>query len=282
MSELQNHTCINCGNSFTGKYCNNCGEKTHSEKDKKFLHFIEEGFHFITHFEGTFFHTIKTLFTKPGKYSEDFTAGIRKKYFKPLSLFLLLVIVYLLFPVFEGLNMHISYYEMSDVYGSYATKKIGTLLNETHLSKEELAKVFHQKGEKTSKFLLVIIIPFTALVLWLFTFKKRKWFYDQLIFATETNILFLSISFLLAPLVLSVISVLTQLSGLQLMIPDWYIFIACYLAQLVYFFLGARRFYKIKYWRSAILTVVFLIAHYYIVQVIYKFILFNIIIKLIH
>src|SRR4029078_451394 len=98
-------TCKNCGNHFNGNYCNNCGEKVYTEHDRTAFHFLEEGFHFLTHFEGTFFTTIKTIFAKPGQVSVDYANGIRKKYFKLLSLFLLLVVLYLLFPVFEGLNM---------------------------------------------------------------------------------------------------------------------------------------------------------------------------------
>ena len=59
---------------------------------------------------GTFFNTLKKIFTKPGQLSVDYCNGKRKTYFKPLSLFLLLVVVYLLFPVFEGLNMKLYYH----------------------------------------------------------------------------------------------------------------------------------------------------------------------------
>ena len=85
--------CKNCGNSFTGKYCNQCGEKVYGEKDKSVFHFFEEGLHFITHFDGTFFNTLKKLFTQPGQLSVDYCNGKRKSYFKPLSLFLLLVVI---------------------------------------------------------------------------------------------------------------------------------------------------------------------------------------------
>src|SRR5437868_6771196 len=108
----QEHTCRNCGYHFTGKYCNRCGEKVLVEKDKRLIHFFEEGLHFITHFDGTLLTTVKTIITKPGKISEDYCNGIRKIYFKPQSFFLLLVILYLFFPYFEGLNMDMSYHSM--------------------------------------------------------------------------------------------------------------------------------------------------------------------------
>src|SRR5689334_1275203 len=97
--------CKNCGHSFSGKYCNNCGEKVYTEHDRTFMHFVEEGMHFITHLDGTLINTIRTMFKSPGKLSVDYCAGKRKTYFKPLSFFLLLVVIYLLFPFFQALNM---------------------------------------------------------------------------------------------------------------------------------------------------------------------------------
>src|SRR5579871_2821131 len=104
------HVCKNCKHSFVGNFCNACGEKVYHENDRAFKHLFEEVLHFLTHFDGTLLRNIKTMLTYPGKVSEDFCYGIRKKYFKPLSLFLLLVILYLLFPLFGGLNMKLIYH----------------------------------------------------------------------------------------------------------------------------------------------------------------------------
>ncbi|HEX2684099.1 MAG TPA: hypothetical protein VHL77_09215, partial [Ferruginibacter sp.] len=60
-------TCKNCGHRFSGKFCNNCGEKVYTEKDRSVPHLLSDGLHFITHLEGSFFNTIITLLKKPGK-----------------------------------------------------------------------------------------------------------------------------------------------------------------------------------------------------------------------
>src|SRR2546423_13621943 len=140
------NTCKNCGNTFTGKYCNNCGEKVYTEEDRSVIHFFDEGLHFITHFEGNFFITLKTIFTKPGNLSLDYCDGIRKKYFKPLSFFLLLVVLYLLFPVFEGLNMKVYYHVHNDLYGPYALKKVKEIMENKNWTEPQLEQIFHQKA----------------------------------------------------------------------------------------------------------------------------------------
>ena len=130
-----------------------------------------------------------------------------------MSLFLLLVVIDLLFPVFEGLDMRMHYYMEHALYGHYAREKVTALTQERHLSEAQLSELFQHKSEKVSKFMLVTIIPFTALFFWLFTFRKRKYFFDQMVFATEINIVYLVWGFMLLPLLLMVIEKLYHYLG---------------------------------------------------------------------
>jgi hypothetical protein len=277
------HICKNCGNSFTGKYCNQCGEKVYGEKDKSVFHFFEEGLHFITHFDGTFFNTLKKLFTQPGQLSVDYCNGKRKSYFKPLSFFLLLVVLYLLFPVFEGLNMRVYYHVHHDLYGRYATRKVIEVMAQKHLTPIQLEDVFHQKSEKVSKFLLLILLPLTALFFWLLTYKKRKYFFDQMVFSAEVNCMYLLWGFLVLPLLLTIFEKTYHLlMNANFNFEDPYVGIITYTLLCIYTGAGARRFYQIKRGQSIGFAVLFFIAHNIIVQYIYKFILFYIVIHQIH
>lgn len=181
-------TCKNCGNVFTGNYCSNCGEKVYHDHDKSITHFFEDALHFITHLDGTLITTIKTIFTKPGQLSLDYCSGKRKKYFKPLSFFLLLVVLYLLFPLFEGLNMRLQYYPNS--FGKFALNWIETKAASKRITEDELAELFAHKSGKWSKLLLLIIIPLSAFTLWLLHIRKRKYFFDHLVLSTEINSFF--------------------------------------------------------------------------------------------
>lgn len=271
-------TCRACGKNFTGNYCNNCGEKYYTEADRKVSHFLEEGLHFITHFEGKFFKTVRTIFTKPGKLSEDYCAGIRKPYFKPLSLFLLLVVVYLLFPKFEGLNQRLQYHQTS-LYGTYAKAKVAELEKKYHPEDVELA--FRAKSEKTSKFLLVIIIPLTALCFWALTYRRRKYFFDQMVFSTEINNFMLLWGFMLVPLLITIAGLIsnTLTGGDSISIPDGVISFLMVFVMAVYIVFAARRFYQIKTWKAILFSLGYFIINFIVVQFIYKFILFAIVIN---
>ncbi|MEO6253445.1 MAG: DUF3667 domain-containing protein [Ferruginibacter sp.] len=271
-------TCKNCGNPFTGKFCNNCGEKVYTDKDRSVSHLLSEGVHFITHFEGSFFKTVAALFTKPGKFSLDYCDGVRKKYFKPLAFFLLLVVIYLLFPFFDGLNSSAYYHIRHPFYGKYALRKSLQIVQEGHLTDEAFGQAFSHASEKTSKLLLFIIIPAMALFSWLISFKKRKYFYDNFVFSIEANSFFLLWGFLIFPLLFRLfakfVPVSDQTSNLTILIADLSFFT-------FYLVFAAKRFFQFKWWYSILYSLLFTFLLAIFIQYIYKFISFYIAIHLI-
>jgi hypothetical protein len=161
------NNCKNCGHAFAGNYCNVCGEKLYKEHDKALSHFFEEAFHFITHFDSKFFRTIWLVFRKPGLVSYEFCNGARKKYFKPVSLFLVGVVLYLVFPVFRGLNVTLDSHlaQNKALHIAFPAKWVKAKLAKEHITYQELNKHFEEKSPKASKLLLFIIIPLTGLLL---------------------------------------------------------------------------------------------------------------------
>lgn len=278
---LPRHTCKNCQQTFAGRYCNYCGEKLYTDHDRTFSHFVHEGVHFLTHFEGTFFTTLRYIFTRPGKLSADYCFGIRKSLFKPLSLFLLLCVLYLLFPVFEGLNMRLQFHLSGNVYSEFARQQTADVLRVHQWNDAQMADAFQQQSTKVSKFLLLLLLPLTALFFWALTFKRRKFYFDQMVFATEINSVYLIWGFMVLPLLLFIFHVIYRaITGLVFRFTDSGIGVVLYAVLLLYVVLAARRFYRLKAWQAILVAILFYFAHYIIVQIIYKFVLFVISINL--
>jgi hypothetical protein len=262
--------CLNCGHTFSGKFCNACGEKVYTEHDKSVFHLFEEAFHFVTHFEGKFFNTLKAVLLKPGKLSVDYCNGIRKKYFKPISFFLMVVILYLLFPVFTGLNMRLQFHLKHEMYGTYATEKIEQYREKNHLTEEEVAEAYNHKSEKTSKILLFLVLPCMALVSWGIGFWKRKYYFDHFIFSIEAFSILILCAFLLFPLLLR----LLMLTGLNLHVTDDFTGIVTTVIAAIYYAAMSRRFFHFKWWVNVIYVSLFIIGQVLIIQYIYRFLLF--------
>ena len=200
--EQQKHICKNCANEFVGKYCNVCGEKVFTNQDKKVVHLLEEGMHFATHFEGSFLTTIKTVFTNPGKLSLDYCNGIRKKYFKPVSLFLFFVVLYLLFPRFQGLNMKLNTYK-SEQYGfTWISKPLIKKKMETkNIDYNQLAIIYDSKSAAISKIGLFLMIPLAASLLLLLFYRKHFYFFDHAIISLELSSIYIGLHFLIIPFI---------------------------------------------------------------------------------
>src|SRR5688572_15928889 len=209
-------TCKNCNNQFSGKFCNLCGEKVYADHDKSLKHFFEEAFHFVTHFDSKFLTSLRLVFFYPGFVSKEISLGVRKKYYKPVSLFLVAVIIYLLFPVFRGMNIsfgnHVSQYNYMGLrfFVDWVLAKAAA----QNIPLEQLAENFNAKSEKVSKLLLILVIPLTGLLLKLLFWRKKKFAFDHLTLAAEINTFFLFLVFLVVPLVLKLAVWVSYLLGM--------------------------------------------------------------------
>lgn len=99
-------TCKNCNHTFTGNFCNNCGQSadTHELNIHFIWHDIQHG---LLHFDKGILYTAKKLFTKPGDSIREFIKGKRVKHFKPISLVILLATLY-------GVLRHLFHFSVLD------------------------------------------------------------------------------------------------------------------------------------------------------------------------
>ena len=261
MNATTTHTCKSCLHQFEGKFCNNCGEKRYNEKDKKLSHVIHEAFHFITHLDNKFLKTVGLIFFKPGFVSEQYCNGIRKKYFKPISLFLIAVVIYLLFPLLQGMNIsffnHISTNDKIGV--SYSHSWALERMAKTGMTEYQLAEKFDTASPKFAKVLLLMLLPLSALPLSLLFRKKRRYFFDHFILATELNTVFLLLFFLLLPLLFIGAS---KLFGFNLTYGDDPYYGVLQLVLFLFLLTAAfRRFYKLSFLWSILGSLAFVVCY---------------------
>ena len=283
MTELQ--ICKNCGNKFSGKFCNLCGEKVYTDHDKTLKHFFEEAFHFITHFDSKFLKTVKLVFFKPGFVSKEISGGARKKYFKPVSLFLIGVVIYLLFPVLRGMNIHISSHlgQYNTLGITFPEKWVLAKIAAQYLSEEQFVELFENKSAKISKLLLFIIIPFTGILLKLLFNRKRKYYFDHFTLSAEINTFNLYFNFLIVPVIVNIVyGVASFWGGLSSDYGD-NLYVTGFLLLLFIWYVTAalQRFYELRTWHAFLKSLLFLVGHTIIVYLIYRLILFCIVMLLI-
>ena len=160
-----NQICANCGNHFTGGFCNSCGQKT--------VHRITMGHighdmvHAFTHTDKGFFHLLLKLFVKPGIVAREYIAeGKRKRYFTPFQYMLIVGTV----ATFVASNSH-----FIETTSAAFTNGVGNSAGKA---------VFMQKlnnfQAKYYNFLILTQLPFYALAS-SFTYKKYRYNFAELL-----------------------------------------------------------------------------------------------------
>ncbi|WP_200974250.1 DUF3667 domain-containing protein [Echinicola sp. 20G] len=87
--------CLNCDQNLdeNDNFCPNCGQENMDQK-VPFQVFIHDFFSNYLNFDSTFFRTIPPFLSKPGKLTQVFNAGQRRKYIHPIRLYLMLSLFY--------------------------------------------------------------------------------------------------------------------------------------------------------------------------------------------
>jgi hypothetical protein len=183
-AQTTNIICSSCSSVITGKFCSNCGEKKITQKDFTVKHFLEESIEGLTHFDGKFFRSIKTLFKYPGHLTILFEQGKRVRYMKPLQLFIVCNLIFFLLVSSSNIfmiplgNYYVNYEEYG--FSHIIDQKVGP-----YTRFPVFAEIFNEKIASQSKAFIILFIPFLALFLFLFFFKKQKFFSLHLVFATH-------------------------------------------------------------------------------------------------
>jgi len=269
------HICKHCGEQFEGDYCNKCGEKVYHDHHKTVGHLLEEAFHFITHFEGSFFKTLKTVFTRPGQLSYDYCKGVRKKYFKPISFFLLCVVIYLLFSPFEGLNMKLGTF-MTPKYGFtwLSSPLVKQKMNSHTTDYKVIAEKYNKLSPKISKIFLLIILPLMGALLYVLFFKQRQYYFDHFILATEYASIWVTIKFILLPTIMLIAGTFNSNAVGFFDDSNWVLWIFINLFFLFILIMAFKHFYKQKWSWSILKGIIFLFTFEIIIMRIYHYLLF--------
>jgi hypothetical protein len=94
--------CPNCDAAVHGPYCAQCGQETVHELPT--LHeFVHEYLHHYVAAEGKLVATVKLLILKPGQLTVEYLAGRRKRYVKPLPLYLTFSFLFFLLLGWSGM-----------------------------------------------------------------------------------------------------------------------------------------------------------------------------------
>lgn len=189
-----NESCLNCGSRLSGPYCAQCGQRDIVPADRGLMHLLGDAFTELTSLESRTWRSVACLLARPGELSSAYLAGARQRYLKPISLFLLVNLVYFFAPPINDFNLPLRY-QANQYWGAaivqlaehkaarYEAKgrvdPVRDVLNgQVVPGYAALAQDYAVRSADVSKLLMVIHVPFLAFGLML-AFGFRRWWYAE-------------------------------------------------------------------------------------------------------
>lgn len=276
-SKERNKHCLNCREHLLGDYCHQCGEKVIKHKDKSILSIASEFFNALTFFDNKFLRTIWTLFRKPGELTVAFNAGFRKKYTRPISLFLFINILIFLSDVsgvFDSpFEIQMNMLPHSGIVKSMVEKK---LAGSAELTMENYAEKYSAVSANVSKTAIFLIIPIMAIFIHLFNLRKRKYYVDHFVFSLHSFSFALLYVTLILLFLLRTLQVLFASEFLRNLLNDPQVVFLLAGTISPYFVLAGKRVYQDS-WLISILKGIAYFVFLAAALMIYRFFLFLIV-----
>lgn len=266
MEKKGTENCLNCGTKLklTDKFCPECGQQK-IDLNLTFTHFIIEFLSNNFNLDSKIFKTLRLLVFHPGKLSKEYLEGKRSSYVTPVRLYLIISLIFFTVLSFTNsggvkledtskdknkvvfgldetdstsVNQIISADSISES-DSVASDSFDNFLKSRlkRLQKKEGRKEFNTKLRSYISMGMFVLIPLTALILFLL-FYKNSFYIQHLVFIIHLqSLMFLVFTFF----------------NLLSLIKEWNIFeIVNALLFLFLLIIWIKKFYNVK-WVVAIL-----------------------------
>ncbi len=146
--------CKNCNNEITLNFCANCGQKKLKRIDRTYIK--DELQYTLLHTNKGFLYTSKMLLRSPGRTTSEFLEGNRVNHYKPI----------LMVFVLAGISLFLSNLFVD------ANQMVTDQYKNSHPALRNIIIGFFSIFFKFYSFLMISLIPFTALCSWI---AFRKW-----------------------------------------------------------------------------------------------------------
>jgi hypothetical protein len=249
--------CPECETTLVGDYCHGCGEKRPEARDLTVRHFFSEAAQELTSVEHSkLFHTIWALLLRPGFLTNEWVAGRRRRYLKPLNLCLgILAVGFFAYSVYKP----VSTYDLESLLAQQNNPEARKPLERLAAAKKmDVSSLLDHVSDKWQHYMSLMPLPLVgafALVLQLVFIFSRRYFVEHLVFSMH----FVSFSMLTVVLLWPVYLFIGIKQG-----PVNYAIAALkWTVDIVYMYFAVRAVYGLRPGRT-LLASVLLVAGYFV------------------
>lgn len=245
-------------------YCSHCGEQRLTEELRSVKHIIKDFVTDLTSVDSKLLRTVKTLFLSPGQLDYDYHIGKRIVYLKPITIFLIINVAYVMFsPVTD---FYVSFHDQLNLqgYSPYIKPMIEAHISASEKSVSEFAVLYDQLVVVLARSLIILQVPIFGFFVWLLCYKNSHYSGDYLIFGLNFHswllvwTVFLQLPESVIHFVFNLFSSSDVLEGIYfLLLP---------MGLMVYLWLATKKLFRLSFveliWRVPLLFVALAVSHY--------------------
>jgi hypothetical protein len=205
--------CPNCEALLHGTYCSNCGQRRPLPGDSSTFGLFADAFKAIFSVDGKTLRTLRGLLVRPGSLTLDHYNYRRARYLKPIQIFLLVNVIFVLIAIGTGMfDFELrEYLQEGPPSPGLARRLVAQQVAEKGVSFEDYAAAFNHHGELLRKSLIFLLVPVFALVAWALNHRRRRYYAEHLVFSMH----FYSFFWLFTTLAGLPVAVLIERYGVQ-------------------------------------------------------------------
>jgi hypothetical protein len=238
--------CPECGTALVGDYCHRCGEKRPEARDLSVRHFVQDAAKELTSLDSKLYHTLVTLFFRPGRLTSEWVAGRRSRYLKPLNLCLgVLALNLFVYTASKQVTMYnvrfilenqrVAAAQLNLPNGDLYDRLFNRAAARKNTTVEALYDAVNEKWQRNVSLIQPAQIFTLAVLLQLIYLFSRRYFVEHLVFSMH----YLSFAVLTTTLMWPVY----YLVGIHLTGKNAVVALAKFAVDVVYLFAALRAFY---------------------------------------
>jgi hypothetical protein len=248
--------CPECSATLAGDFCHRCGEKRLDSRDLSLRHFFDEALQELTSVEHSkLFHTVWALLFRPGFLTNEWIAGRRRRYLKPLNLCLgIFALSLFAYSVYKPVSMYdIDKFLKQDQTGK-SSKLFERVAAKKHMETEALLDRISERWQRFMSLSPFVFVGAFALVLQLVFIFTRRYFVEHLVFSMHYVSFSLLTVVLLWPLYLFI--------GIKQGGVNTAVAVCKWLLDIIYMFFAVRAVYRLSTGRTILASLLLVVGYF--------------------
>lgn len=263
--------CPSCGAIIEVNFCSHCGEKKMDASLRSFKHIIMDGAEDLTSINGKLWRSVGMLCLRPGSYDYNYHVGRRVKYYKPVSLFLIINIIFIIFSPLTDFYVNLDDQLNLQPYSALINEPFLEYLNKAGITINDFNIKYDQAVKVLSRSLIILEVPIFMIFVSFLFYKKDFFLSDHFIFALNTHAWLMVWSVVLIN-ILKTVEMLLGVANISFVAFKFY-YPLFPIGLIFYMLFAAKKLYQFS-WLRTVLTTIVLLSSLSISHLAYRFIQF--------